>query len=253
MKRFTFTLQIVIYLIFITFITDVKGSERIVMKGLMVYRNSLTYIAVDSCYKTAYFYETDDNPHPILSGTIYRGEFNIIPIKDNFYSLNSELPGKSCIDNIDIRHTSHYNSINITVKLKLGNSTKQYYILAKSTRSGATYQIEYPQEDELCLPVEVEGYEFSIKPLTFEYYSYSALCPGFGHSLKYLNLPVINKSFFSTPGSIEISLPLFNDDIFNRWCLNGEIMRINKQILNDKIIWHGKEFKLYEKSRFFLF
>lgn len=252
MKRLTFALRMLVCTFFVLLFTDINSKGPTINRNMPIYRNFLTWIIVDSCYKSAYIYEFDNSLHPVLSEIIYRGHFNIVALKENFYSLQSELPGKSCLDSINIYHWKSDSNI-VKIRFLLGMAKKEYTIVAKSIKTDTVYKINYPQKCKLILPVEEEVYIFSIIPSVTDYYSLSVICSGFGHTIKYLNLPQIEKDYFSYPGYIEISLPLFDDDIFNIWCANGEIIRINKQILNDKIIWHGKEFKLYEQKRMFNF
>ena len=91
-------------------------------------------------------------------------------------------------------------------------------------------------------------------PASINETSLAGIIYGFSPTLKYLNLRDIQKDVFSSGGAVEISLPLFEDGIFDLWCINGDIMQIDNKILNDKIVWHGNAFTLFERvPEFFRF
>lgn len=215
--------------------------------GMSVYSNDFTCILVSSDFCFARIYEMDsDHLHPVLSREYWRGDFHLQHIKDGFYSIsNKELPGMKCLENMDVSYFPS-DSEYVSVKLKLGNGTDRYVVLAKSIRSDSIFKMVYPVEKEMQLPIDDKGYQFSIMPEGSSCISIAGITYGFSPTLKYLNLYDINKDFFASGGCIEISLPSFDDEVFDLWCINGDIFKINHQILNDYILWNGKQFKLYD-------
>ncbi len=236
----------------ICFATDTYSQSINTDEKRKVYTNGFTYIVIDSCWRTAQIYEMDNTTHhPVLPRSYRRGNFILQHVKENFYSLiNDEMPGKRCVDNMNVLYKPNLSSSDVgevITKFNLGEAMNRYTILAKSIRTGSVYKIIYPEENEINLPLDMDGYDFSILPTNPDCISMAGITYGFSPTLKFLKLQEISKDFFASAGVVEIALPLFNDEIFDLWCISGEIMQINSQILNDKIVWHGKEFKLYER------
>ncbi|MDE5870508.1 MAG: hypothetical protein K2H22_00985 [Muribaculaceae bacterium] len=238
-----FTLGLIIW-----FSVDTHCFNLQIKDGMKVYSNAFTYIVVDSDFHMAQIYELDTDSHqPVLAREYWRGNFHLKYIQDNFYSIvNKEPPGEKCIENMDVSHVSS-DSGYITARFRLGESRNRYSVMARSIRTDSIYSIVYPINEEMILPIDENGYLFSIMPSDSTGISMAGITYGFSPTLKYLNLPKIRKDLFSKGGSVEISLPFFDDGIFEIWCVNGEILQIHNRILNEKIIWHGKEFLLYER------
>lgn len=247
MKDMRLKLSIIVNLLglIIIFSVEVYSFKFNKDDGMKVYSNKFTYIVVDSDFSKAQIYEMDPNPHhPVLSRVYWRGDFHFRHIKDDFYSIvNQEWPGKECIDNMDVS----YMPLDIgcvNARFRLDNCKDQYVIMARSIRTDSIYRMVYPVEKELNLPIDADGYRFSVSPSESNCDLMAGIYYGFSPTIKYLDLPKMQKDFFSSGGCIDIYFPLFNDWIFDLWCINGDILQMNNQILNEKIVWHGKEFKL---------
>ncbi len=253
MKKCLFK-PLVLILTFITCFRAETYSHSIdTAEGRKVYNNAFTYIVIDSCWRTAQIYEMDNSTHyPVLPRCYRRGNFIIKHVKDDFYSfISNELPGKKCVENMNVLYKPNLSSSDVgevITKFNLGEAINRYTILAKSIRTGSIYKIIYPEENEINLPLDKDGYDFSILPTNPDCISMAGITYGFSPTLKFLKLQEMSKDFFSSAGVVDISLPFFNDEIFDLWCISGEIVQINSQILNDKIVWHGKEFKPYESK-----
>ncbi|MDE6547933.1 MAG: hypothetical protein K2L22_02950 [Muribaculaceae bacterium] len=220
--------------------------------GMKVYSNAFTHIIIDPDLSKVQIYDIDTHPHyPVLSREYWRGDFILKHIQDDFYSLyNEDLPGEKCIDNMNV-YMIPDESAYVTARLKLGNSTNRYIVTAESIGTDSNFSIVYPLEDELRLPVNRLGYRFSIRPQYNDIISIAGIAYGFSPTLKYLDLRDLKSDLFSSGGYLEISLPYFEDTIFDKWCINGDILQIVPEITNDKIIWHGKEFRLYDSGKTF--
>lgn len=239
----------------ISYCADAYCHNLQIEKGMKVYNHGFTYIVVDHERSTVEIYDIDsDSFHPVLPRIFKRGNFHLHHIRDGFYSIvNRDMPGEKCIDHMDVSCTSD-DSEYVKARFKLGYSKDRYLIVAKRIRTNTLYTLSYPEEEYLFLPKDKCGYRFSIIPASITETSLAGITYGFSPTLKYLNLREIQKDVFSSGGAVEISLPLFEDSIFDLWCINGDIMQIDNQILNDKIIWHGKKFTLFERiPEFFRF
>ena len=216
---------------------------------MKVYYNGFTYIVIIPDSSSARIFEMNpDSNHPVLPRILHRGNFHLQYIQDGFYSIvRKELPGENCINNMNVSYVPS-NSGYVKVKFTLGRSKSRYAIQAKCIETDKVYSITYPVEEELHIPITEHGYRFSIIPSDLEDISMAGISYGFSPTLKYLNLPDVHNEIFTSEGCVEISLPYFDDGIFDLWCIDGDIMQINNKILNDKIIWHGKEFLLYERD-----
>ncbi|MDE5846909.1 MAG: hypothetical protein K2H71_06120 [Muribaculaceae bacterium] len=224
-------------------------------KGMKVYCHGYTYIAVDLERRNVEIFDIDsDSSHPVLPRIFKRGNFHLHHIQDDFYSIvNRDMPGEQCIDHMDVSCAPD-DSEYIKARFKLGHSQGHYLIVAKRIQTNTIYTLAYPREEVLFLPKDKCGYRFSIMPASINETSLAGIIYGFSPTLKYLNLRDIQKDVFSSGGAVEISLPLFEDGIFDLWCINGDIMQIDNKILNDKIIWHGNAFTLFERvPEFFRF
>lgn len=232
----------------IFFCEETYGFNPQIEDGMKVYSNGFTYIIINTEYHMAEIYDMDCDPfHPVLSRTFCRGSFHLKHIQNGFYSIvNKELPGEKCIEHMEVSCVPD-NSGYVTTSFKLGNCKENYVVMAKSIRTDTIYSMVYPNEKDMPLPIDKCGYEFSIMPSSSKEISMDGIIYGFSPVMKYLNLRNVRHDFFSSGGTVEISLPLFEDKIFDLWCIDGDIIYINKQILNEKIIWHGKEFSLSER------
>lgn len=250
MKNSRHKLPIVVHLLGLMIIcsAEMYSFDLNIDDGIKVYSNKFTYIVIDSDVSMARIYDMDRNPHhPVLSKVYWRGNFHLQHIQDDFYSIvNKELPGMECIDNLDVSYMPTDIGY-VTAKFRLDNCKNQYLVMARSIRTDSIYKIVYPVEKELHLPIDDHGYRISISPSDSNCDLMAGISYGFSPTIKYLDLPKTYKELFSSGGCIDFYLPLFNDWIFDLWCINGDILQINNQILNEKIIWHGKEFKLHTR------
>ena len=243
-----YSADIIVLGLIICYPTDIQAFNLRIEEGMKVYCNGFTYIVVNSDFELAQIYDMEINPHnPVLLKDYFRGDFHLHHIKDNFYSIiNKDLPGKKCIENMEVTSVPS-DSGYITARFKLGNCNERYVVMAESIRNDSIYSIVYPIEEEMHFPIDECGYRFSIRPSDSNDVSMAGITYGFSPTIKYLNLKEMHKDLFSSGGLLEISLPLFDDSVFDSWCINGDILQINHQILNDKIVWHGKEFRLYDR------
>ncbi|MCM1224279.1 MAG: hypothetical protein NC548_58485 [Lachnospiraceae bacterium] len=186
-------------------------------------------------------YEEDKQLHHHLIPLIYRGKFSLTYMQNNFYSVNSDLPGKDCINNIRIFHEADETDT-LTIKIDLNDVKYSYMITAQGIGLDRKYQFIYNENNIIRLPIDEDGYLFSIAPMDYMGGFMTGTTDGFTNTIKFLNLPPMKKDIFQSGGYIEISLPLFNDDIFTEWCINGDIM----QFENNKILFHGQEFNIYK-------
>lgn len=216
------------------------------MEKIRTYHNGkFTYIEVNTSDDTLTIYDRNNySHHPILPESYFRGKFSISPIMDDCYALDGALPGKLCVENPEIS-VKEKESGCITVHFKLDRAKKKYHIMARSNSDDCVYQGLQCHSDSLSieLPVDKEGYEFSIRPEDYDQYI-TGIRPGFTHSIKYLNICVDddNGRLFSSPAEIEIALPLFRDTVFDEWCVSGDIIQIYNYVYRDEIIWHGEIF-----------
>jgi len=221
--------------LFYTFTSICSNNDNI---NYVFHNNIFTYIEITAQMDSVIIYDEDKRHFPIIP-KLYRGSFKLNHIRDRFYSLNSKLPGKECIDNILVSHQPD-ESDKVTVKINLFDVNNQYKILAKGIESNNIYQYSYSDSLLLSLPIDKDGYIFSIAPAENANWI-AGITYGFSHTIKYLTIPPLKEEYFKSGGMIEISLPLFNDNIFTEWCIDGDIIQYD----NDKIKFHGQQFYMY--------
>ena len=239
----------------VRFVSEAYCSDVLYMDEMKVYHDDIfTFIMIDSSFKTIRMYEADiQSHHPVLSKSYYRGTFQLQNIQDDFYSIsNEDIPGKTCIENMCLSY-ERSDSGCISVRIRLGDSSNKYKVEVKSNRTDSILSIVYPEDTELQIPIDKYGYRFSIEPYGFGNISIAGISYGFSPTIKYLRLQDIDSDFFTSSGYLEISLPFFKDEIFDLWCIDGDIIRINKRYFEEKIIWHGKEFKICDRIPNFLY
>ena len=240
MKTISFIIKALIGIYFLLNTCEVIAFERPENEYIKAYHNGYTHLFVDFQDMTLKIIEFDDNPHqPIFSRNIFRGKFKLEHIKDDFFSIHAELPGKKCINSMEVS-TIPSNTNEVEVKFLLGESKYRYLIKAKNIITGSAHVINYPETRILHLPCGSGGYTFAILPKEDFMNVISGITYGFQGTLKYLELPfLLSMDAINSPCCVDITLPLFNDDIFDLWCIEGDILQINNQVLNEKIIWHG--------------
>lgn len=234
MKQFVLSILIILFNYSCCMASDKDDYTR------EFYNNTLTYIKMTSSMDSVVIYEEDKQYRHFIP-LIYRGKFKLTKIQNYFYSVRSDFPGKACIDNMHIFHET-YESETLTVRINLNNTYNRYIITACGIGSGKNYKYIYNEKLTMSLPIDKEGYLFSIAPMDYYFGAFmTGISDGFTNTIKFLNLPLMEKDLFQSGGIIEISLPMFNDNIFTEWCIDGDIMFFK----NNKIIFHGQEFNIY--------
>lgn len=240
-------LQIWFKLLIVSVCFLVSGVFHIdAVEKIRTYHNGkFTYLRINSTNDSITIFDTHNTEHhPVLSRSYFRGRFSIRRISDDYYILNGELPGKRCRENLVISQ-KETDSENIIVHFKLSNAKRKYHILAKSNDNDVLYHANCELGDSMTieLPVDADGYEFSILPENIDSFV-TGIVLGFAHTIKYLNIPISDDcgSFFSSPKEIEVLLPFFHDSIFDEWCVSGDLIQIYNYVYRDEIIWHGQKY-----------
>lgn len=211
-----------------------KGSSRI------YYNNNFTYIEIDMHNMEATFYDADRNNLPVIP-YICRGTFKLKQLNDTLYLLHSDPPGLKCINDMKIIYDTT-NSEEVTININLGNAKKDYVLKIKSLSTNALYIYKYYKNFSIKLPKDSNGYLISILPSYEQIISIDGIFYGFHHTIKFLNIPIENNLLFATGNTIYIDVPSFNDNLFNEWCLSGDVIIIE----NDKLTFHGQQYNIYK-------
>lgn len=209
---------------------------------IRTYSKGFTYIVINADNDSILIFDKDkSNHHPVLPHVFFRGKFKIDHLKGDMYIMRSELPGKKCFDNIALSRVENSND-SIDVHFSLGTAKNKYTILAKNVATGSVAQISYQDENMLTLPCSDDGYVFAIVPEESAV-MLTGLCYGFQHTIKFLNFTLPgNQNLFASGATIDVSLPLFRDDIFYQWCVDSDIINISTDVFKDMIIWHCRQF-----------
>lgn len=204
------------------------------------YNNIFTYIEMNTQDMTVTIYDMDKNNLPLIPRK-FRGCFMLEQLNDISYMLLSDPPGKNCIDNVKISKIKS-DSKDIKVYINLSNAKSDYILMVKSLSTNEIYNYKYFENFNMVFPKDSIGYSISILPSSEQIISIDGISYGFHHTIKYLNIPIDDQQLFETDGDIFIDLPLFNDNIFNEWFLNGDIIILDE----DKLTFHGQQFNVYE-------
>lgn len=204
------------------------------------YNNIFTYIEMNTKDMTVTIYDMDKNNLPLIPRK-FRGCFMLEQLNDTSYVLRSDPPGKNCIENVKISKKKS-DSKDIKVYINLGSAKSDYILMVKGLSTNEMYNYKYFENFNMVFPKDSIGYSISILPTSEQIISIDGISYGFHHTIKYLNIPIDNQQLFETDGDIIIDLPLFNDNIFNEWFLNGDVIILDK----DKLTLHGQQFNIYE-------
>lgn len=206
-----------------------------------------TYISIDEGSQTGKIFEY----HPftlVFCDTVYRGQFKLSHIRGDFYSIESRLPGQDCIDNMITtckKDTSIQSNINI-VKFNLGEISGTYLIMAKRLSDGKIFQKIYDDSFYMALENDNQGYEFAILP-QFNLTNFPFNLNGYNETIKFLKIPPFDSGYFDGNNYLEINLPLFSDQIFFDWCLDGVIVEIK----HNQILFNGDKYKLQKNFNYY--
>lgn len=201
------------------------------------YDKEYTFMAIDRDANIIKIYQYDRSYHPILGDTIFRGEFALKHIYTKFFSLSSNISGEDWSENIFITKKETENN-EINIKFETPNLNNEYKLLIYSKGQHRISQYGFRENLKVELCPDTCGYEFAIVPTSNAFSLLPCFIYGFNNNAKYLKLPPLDKNLFIKGNEITINIPNLDDTYFQRWIVNNETVRIDK----NKIFWNGHVF-----------
>ncbi|MDE6548711.1 MAG: hypothetical protein K2L22_06915, partial [Muribaculaceae bacterium] len=186
-------------------------------------------VFVNMCDSTLEFFETEHLGHWIWGDTVCRGVARLRHIRHDFYQLEGNLPGSYCMDSIRIQKIPQRGS---SINLRINLPYLKYAFAVMAQPVGKDFVIEKSYDNKSCIriPINKNGYRLAIAIRhPAGYFPLNSIC--FSNTIKFLLFPELDPSLFRNGCDLIIDLPLFDENCFFEWNLNGEIVRMNEDTL----------------------
>lgn len=202
------------------------------------YDGRYTHIRICCDSNTAYFYQFDFSGHPVFSDTIARGKFEVNKIFKNFYILKKTSDIDSCWNDMVVK-CNPSETERMSVRFDIPRLKGDYQLQAYGIGRDSIFQATFSNNDPFLLLPDSVGYEFALIPHDNPMKGIPRFLLGFNNTIKFMVLPKVDGDIFKENNQIEICIPHLEDNIFDFWNIDGDLLMID----NDKIKWNGNEFK----------
>lgn len=236
-----YNFNVIVACLFLCFTLMAKTENKNVY-----YDNEYTFIEIDRDTEIIEIYQYDNSFHPVIGDTILRGKFELKHINTKFYSLSNIISGQDWFNNVFITdNETENNSLNIIFETPNLNNVYKLFIYSKGQHKISHFT--FREKLNIELSPDTCGYEFAIVPTSNAFNLLSCFIYGFNNNVKYAILPQLDKNLFTKGHEIRVSIPFLNDNYFQKWIVNNETIKIDK----NKIIWNGHVFSPYKQIRKF--